>query len=489
MTNEEKYYRRCYKIFEEINEYFKSGISDRKIWKFIYDKSHETTYNQKILIEKDTSLILTLLITLLGLNKEDIENEYNIKYKRNLIDFDILELLNNNYYNELKSTLEKSRIVNTDFDNWLYILKSTSKTNYNHEILKMVRNGLLHSNFNIDFSNDINIINVKSKNYFEANIIYQNFLQFIMSYFGNNIGTGLTTNNMLFIADPSINITDLEKLKEYLKELEIINIVLDNNDNSFYDDIFHKNRNNRSELDEKFVDELQGKIKSFNNTKLTDNQINFIASYINVYYNTSFYKYNNSLKQKYITELCNLVFNTKNYLSSWLLYIFDIFSKINYNGNPISNSSNGNICYEGFYISLTLLKSYLILYRLQSQEFIQINYDYIDIDLNKIKLIKNNNEDLLNIQEKYPDLDYETQQKMEIIQILRNALSHGNINILLVKDNDCLEYRFMIEFIDKYKDSIRKLCISLDELNKILNSKGFIPKYCYSNTLEKVKKI
>ena len=78
---------------------------------------------------------------------------------------------------------------------------------------------------------------------------------------------------------------------------------------------------------------------------------------------------------------------------------------------------------------------------------------------------------------------------MEIIQILRNALSHGNINILLVKDNDYLEYRFMIEFIDKYKDSIRKLCISLDELNKILNSKSFLPKYCYSNTLEKVKKI
>ncbi|MBQ8472401.1 MAG: hypothetical protein IJ501_02745 [Bacilli bacterium] len=488
MTNREKYYRRSCAILKQLEDHFHLLINPDKTIEFIVQKKLELKNNEGVINEQILSLLVTSLITLMALNKEEIEKLYDIKYQINKLDFDILNLIKFNDSQKLKSELEQLRIKNTIFDNWLVIKKQGNKEITNLEYLKIVRNAFLHSEFQINYNDILDTINIKNKSYFEADIIFLNFLQFAMNYFGNNIGSGLVTNNMLFITDSKINITNYSSLRKYLENLEIIDLVLDNNDYNFYDELLLKHRNEKYELDIRILDSLDGKVKEVSNNKLSKNQIDFISGYIENSYGNDFYKLNQTFKQNYVTELCSLIFNTKNYLSSWILYICDFLYKINNNQFSFIDLNNRNYCQEGFYIVLSLLKSYLILYRLQSSEFLDIDYENLEINIDCIKLLANNSTDVINIQKRYPDIDNNTLEKIRIIQIIRNALAHGNIKVLLGKSINTNEFNFLLEFTDQYKDSIRKVQITLDELNKILDSEVFLPKYCYSNVKQKIKK-
>lgn len=479
MTKEEKYYIRCYTIIKELENIFPCALTEDKMVEFIYQKSIETITKEEVVKEQQISLITTVLISLMGLNKEEIEKEFNLKYKRNLIDLDILKFISDCE----KQELECLRKYHSDFDNWLFVSKNLTNKTTNYDYIKMVRNAFLHSEFKIDFSSEFNLINIKNKSFFEANLIYNNFYQFVTLYFGNNIGSGMTTNNMLFIVDTSKKIDDLKNLKSYLSDLEVVNLVLNNSDNEFYDYILTKNWRLGCVFDYQTLLSLDGKIRSFNKIKLTNQQIDIVCNYITNYYGENFYKNDNDIKQKYVIQFCNLLFNSKRYISSWILYIFEMTLRIQFKEIYSLEIQKYDYCQEGFFIALILIKAYLILYRLQSNDFIEIEYDKLDININRIELISNEPNDFFR---NYRDLDNLENTKITTLKIFRNALSHGNINFFITRDAD--GYYFpIIEFVDDYKKSVRKLRMSLDELNNFLNSEAFLPKYCYDK--EKQKKL
>ena len=61
--------------------------------------------------------------------------------------------------------------------------------------------------------------------------------------------------------------------------------------------------------------------------------------------------------------------------------------------------------------------------------------------------------------------------------MIRNGLSHGNINILV---NDNFEIYIEIKDIDKKRNKARCIQMSLSKFNKFLNSEAFLPKNCIS---------
>jgi len=486
MTNKEKYYTRAYSTIKQIETAFPRGIDGPSIRSFIQNKMRESTGNKKLVSEEEICFVLTMLITLIGLNKEEIEEAYDIKYKRNIVEHDIFELFNSDELNNLKQELENIRTFHTDFDNWLVVTKNLTNKNTNYDYLKMVRNALLHSEFEVIFDSVVELINIKNKSFFEANLVYQNFFQFITRYFSNNMGLGLTTKNILFSINPNIKIENQFDLINFLSSMDIYFLTLDNSDDAFYDGILYKYKRKDNTIDLKMIEELEGKVKDFYSGNLSQEMIKRIVNYINIVYGTRFYKEWNYVKRKHIVELCQLLLDPKNYFSCWIAYIIDVIYKLK-NAQGAVILSEFNISPEGFLITICIIKSYLILYRLQCNEFSDIDYDKFDFDFDVIQLVSTNETQYLNLQKKYSNIDNETLKKMYILQIFRNALSHGNINVYVVNNVNHTFAAPIIEFVDSYKTSVSKIRLPLDDLIKFLNSEAFLPEYCYQE--EKQKKL
>ena len=85
---------------------------------------------------------------------------------------------------------------------------------------------------------------------------------------------------------------------------------------------------------------------------------------------------------------------------------------------------------------------------------------------------------------KYPTLSGVEAQNMAVSEIIRNALSHGNMDIEFKIDanNNLREY---IVLDDIYHSKSRKLVMSLDKFEEYLLSEAFTSKYSKNKTLVK----
>ena len=63
-----------------------------------------------------------------------------------------------------------------------------------------------------------------------------------------------------------------------------------------------------------------------------------------------------------------------------------------------------------------------------------------------------------------------------VCEIIRNSLCHGNVEMNFKIEND--ELKEFIVFEDSYHSKIRKLEITLEKLEKFLNSEAFLTKNC-----------
>ena len=74
-------------------------------------------------------------------------------------------------------------------------------------------------------------------------------------------------------------------------------------------------------------------------------------------------------------------------------------------------------------------------------------------------------------------LDYDSAIKFVVLDSIRNALAHGNVNVnFSVKSGEII-----IELADIYKNRKRTLKMTLDKFDMFFNSEAFLPKYCYTN--------
>ena len=148
--------------------------------------------------------------------------------------------------------------------------------------------------------------------------------------------------------------------------------------------------------------------------------------------------------------------------------------------------------------SLLIMKAYHILYRLQNKAFDDIDYNninfdftnsdytYTKTDINGVVTINNFTDDIGKITNKFLTLSGVEAQNMAISEIIRNALSHGNMDIEFKIDanNNLREY---IVFNDIYHSKSRKLEMTLDKFETFLLSSAFTSSKVNSKTLTKTK--
>ena len=126
--------------------------------------------------------------------------------------------------------------------------------------------------------------------------------------------------------------------------------------------------------------------------------------------------------------------------------------------------------------TLLVLKSYLILYRLQNKELVNYEIDYslvnsfkFDYDLNyyndfKVKLV---NKGIL-----VDEVEYMVRYFAEVF---RDSLAHGNVDTFFKNENGVINQYF--KFTDKWKNRERDIVIDINELEKFLSSECFLGKY------------
>ena len=506
MNNNERYYRRSYNAIERLINAYRNGYSKENMLKFRSELQILLANNPKVYQSEFSNLMLTTNIALLGLNKESMENtgKFN-EYKKNVNSMNL-----DNIPNEQKLRLKKfydSNTVSTDFDEWLSITKGVPSDTNNIDHLKRIRNALLHSNFSIEEDTPkLSFTRLKTKSYYEAELFNLQFNMFVFQYFSNIDSLGLSEVTHLFNI-PKEKIKDKNMLEKFLNVISINEITYKNLKDftkkspelilkeclrkDYYVNIkkFLKDVNNSKNFDD------------FNiyTTMINKNYISYIIKHIEHIYGEKFYTFNYEIQSGIISTYLRYLINPKTELSNWMSHFWYLHASINnpkFNYNFFDGDEFG---YESCYPALMVLKAYLVMYRLQNNEFDEI--DYSEIDADPIELFTNlrlANVDGSPVTSNYMaesiirKFEKENLKDPKLIfnkiacEIIRNSLAHGNIKTFI----DTITSEPMIEFkdIDKKKGTIRVLELPIQKLEKFLNSKAFHPRNCYQKKSEKVLK-
>lgn len=493
-----KYYRRTYKFIDDLIYTFRNGYVKKEIINFYKNCLLDYNDNQELYRKKCDGLLLTILIAELGINKESIENTNKfLEYNNLVVRKDHREeLVDNN----VKLNEFNNNIISTDFDNWLSIKNCPDIDKTNSDIIRRVRNSLLHGNYSIDFDDDyFTYTHLKTKSYYEATILNQNFYQFVGSYFSNYAGTGLSEYTNFNFSTYIGKINNEKNLKEYLKNTYIINFLYDlknyNGKNSLeylLVDVINNNENKQKLGDIlKKINEKEINIKERNVLYIQEEVIEKIIKYFDIKYGKEFYKFDKEKQKFLISSYIDLIYNNKKHSSFWLVVCFYMINNSVNLEYLLDIVSSNAIKYDLDSIkpTLSILKAYLILYRLQYEGFEKVNYDNINFDYNDNDYCiwseinnKKTDEDYFiesfnKLRNKKTDVSDKYIYNQILCDIIRNGLSHGNINILM---NDNFEIYIEIKDIDKKRNKSRCIQMCLSKFNKFLNSEAFLPKNCIS---------
>lgn len=505
MTKEEKYYKRTYSLLTDLTEAYSKGYSKEEIEKLHIKIHGESYFKPTILNEKREGLLLTIIIALLGINKESIDQAKIVnEYKDIKIEEYKSEQLKK-LYNEKLKELAQNKSKSSAFDSWLNIIKSPDIDMSNNKVFKIVRNGLLHSNFYLDTDlKEFSSINIKIQKYYEANIFTPNFHMFIMTYFSNLPSVGLSEKTIIKHLGYNCKIKNQEKLKKILENLTLIKINYDienyDGSNSLGHKIFGLKR--QEIKGKKIEDELQKavnngiKINDIERYRLEDYVIEHILNYFELKYGDEFYKKSETEKKSLIICYIEYIFENKRYISNWLIHFYYV---INHSINPEFNINDRFFQYdkystEGIEPALAILKAYLILYRLQNKTFVPINYKDINFDFNGNNYYYWSEKDGKTTKENYflerfnkkrkKDTD-STEEEIKnsiICEVIRNGLAHGHVRSFISdKDNQTV---IEIKDINPKNNHARCIQMTIDKFNKFLSSEAFLPKNCINLSKE-----
>lgn len=496
MNNYERYYRRAYNALQKLTKAYKDGYDPKKMSDLRKMVQLEAMTHEQVIREEQLSLMFTTTTALLGLNKESIEHTAKITgYKKaertNVYKAPPIPTRHLSRINKFNA----KRTQETPFDNWLSIVKDQTADKDAESVMKKIRNGILHSNFEILLEpGELDYTNIKIKSYFEAELRNLEFEQYVFEYFSNIEGLGLTevmyTYNMG--QSPIKNTEELHRLLEAMSINEIRYENIKSLADKTPEDYLMEAKDEKDKIDiEKFLQSLQGS-NNYENLKgqvlkLTPHMIRFLEDYISNTFGNDFYKLPYDAQNGIITTHLNLVLNPKRELSNWLVHFWYLYSTIASNMfNPIFFSGD-EYGFESCLPSLLILKSYLVLYRLQSKDFDEIDYSKINFPLDgTIELISENpnsdentfSKSIEKEQTRHPELGFDNAFYKVMCDVVRNSLAHGNVNVYISPLT--LERKIELTDTDPKTKSVRKIRFELESFNDFLNSDAFLPKNCYN---------
>ena len=294
-----KYYRRSYNAINRLIEVYRNGYRKEDTLEFRQELMNKYYSNPKVMQSEFNNIMFTIMIALLGLNKEAIENSGKIiEYKKNNNELDLSTIsLTNEEKIRLKNFFD-SKVLSTDFDNWLSIKINPNTDKENIDYLRRVRNSLLHSNFYIDEENPlIPFAHLKTKSYYEAELFNMQFQMFVFEYFGNIDSLGLSEAMYTFDV-PKCQIKNQDELIKYLILTTINKITYKNLQTVGIESpefFLKESADEQSKVDvNKFINKLKN-IKSvddikWENIKISPNHIVDLIKYIEGVYGQKFYK-------------------------------------------------------------------------------------------------------------------------------------------------------------------------------------------------------
>ncbi len=526
MTNNELYYKRgLYMIDKLLNTYSNNSSFYKEREKFV-EKEFLRYCNYKEIASRDIkSFTLTSLVALLGMNKENIERfDKNANYDFSNLSKDKLKEIKK--LKLLYPSFEKDRITNTKYDSWLNV------TNLNYPTIDYmfnVRNGLLHSEYGFydDFEN---IIYIKNSNYtkFEGKILLPSFADFSIFYFGNSTWSGLSENTKIYDIKYQEQIKTKDEMSKILDDLKIINVeykLKSDNFTSVSPELKLYNFLKKEVITEKnFNEKLErlyrnnSKEHAITTTALTEEQKILVKKMLKTYYGEDLYNMDIELQIHAIIGCINYLIDSRSLISEWIsdfIKTFDFIEKIDKKRNELKwtpkefyceirktinedmSIENGKRSVFACRTSLLIIKAYHILYRLQNKSFEDIDYNnitfdftssdytYTKTDINGVVTINNFADDILKVKTKCPSLsDPETKNRV-VSEIIRDALSHGKIDVSFKIDanNNLKEYIILDDF---YHGKSRKIEMTLDKFEEYLLSEAFTSKYSKNKSLTKV---
>jgi len=529
MTDSEKYYKGSYELLDLLEKKIKDGYDETKYTNFFHEVRMFGDYK---IYQNIHYLQTTMCIALLGLNREKIEKAgKHTKYHNAgvFIDARTDERFKKIFPKEL-AEFENKKTINTGLDPWLSIEHTLETSPTNEKLLELVRNSLLHGLYvpkvkevlQFDFFNNqiskniFSTIQIKNKSFFISELLNINFFQFVFSYFGNK-QSSMSDKLVLFLSNNNIKIKDIKSLRDYLAELVAIEI--DYNMETDYDgmntleakifsEICEAFENNESKRTIDTINEIvnqeliNGTISSVkaNDYLLDVETMNFILKYIQNVYGDAFYNLEEDEKLKIISGLRAYSMENPKVLSNQIIALYYLIN--NCFIGKLDLSFIDDSAYEKFatYPALLILRAYLILYRLQYDDFEKIDYDKVDIDYDNI--IFNNKKidgsisksnyfinDFEKLKGKNKDKNDSYLMNQSICNTFRNAFAHGNIETkITVDDNGNLNHIVIIK--DIYKGKIKEMIMDLEAFERFVHSEAFHPDYLTMETeKEKVYKL
>lgn len=517
MSNSEIYYKRGMHTIDKLLNIFSNDDSFYKKRLMFMEEEFKRYANFYELALKDTNAFsMTGLVTLLGLNKENVEDtEKNANY--NFSRFTIKEKKKIELFKKTMPEFENDRVINTKYDPWLNVTNIDYPT---IDYMYNIRNGFLHSEY--DFYDDCgNIIYVKNSNYtkFEGKILFDPFKKFGLFYFGNASWTGISENAYVFGIDSgkkSSNIKDLEKIIDTINVIGVqYKLKKDNIDVISPEEKLHKLLIKNKSIKDIYllVDRIYRNYAeeyTVSDFSLSFEQKNIIKKMIVTYYGNEFFNWEYDRQFYAILFCCKYLFDSRNVISEWISDFIKLFEYIRNNNylnykdvasekyfNSVLNTrlsdvvsiEDGKRSVFACRTSLLMMKAYHILYRLQNNNFDEVdynninfdfssgNYTYTRTDIDKSIKINDFSDDITKLSIKYVDLSNDVIRNIVLCEIIRNALSHGNVNMdfKIDKNNNLVEY---IVFEDKYHSKSRKIEMTIDMFEKFLSSEAFLSKYC-----------
>lgn len=509
MKASDKYYRRVYNALQKLIATYKDGYNPQQMNNLRTNLILEGVSKQNVMKEEQLSTMFLITTALLGLNKESIERTEKLSgYKQAEKSGGLhRETLSEKMASRV-TEFNAKRTVETPFDNWLSVIKDLTKDQDPTSIMKKIRNGILHSNFELLLEpNDLDYTNIKIKSYFEAELLNIEFEQYVFEYFSNIEGLGLT-EKMFTYNIRQRDIKDKNMLHAVLEEMSINQITYKNirtlGEKTPEDYLMDSRTDDNIDIP-KFLESIRSS-DNFSDIKgevlkLKPETIRYLENYIENAFGNAFYKLSYPEQNGIITTHLNLVLNPKRELSNWLAHFWYFYSTLTSNHFTPKFFDGDEYGFESCYPTLLILKAYLIMYRLQCADFDEIDYNKINFPLDgTIEIVSGNKNDptseenafALSIekeQEKNKDLSFAEVFHKVMCDVVRNSLAHGNVNVYISPLT--LERKIELTDTDPKTGRIRQIRFEVDSFNKFLSSDAFSPRNCYnkedSSTLKKDK--
>lgn len=498
MEPQERYYRRSYNAINRLIEVYKNGYNRENTLKFRRELISKYKSNPIVAQSEFNSIMFTAMVALLGLNKEAIEESGKIiEYKKNNNEVDMSNFKFNNEQKLRLKNFYDCKTLSTEFDNWLSIKINPNTDKDNIDYLRRVRNALLHSNFYIDEETPfMTFTQLKTKSYYESELFNMQFQMFVFEYFGNIEALGLTESLYTYLIpkEPIKNKLDLlvqlslttinEISYKNLKSLGIESPELFLKDSLDKDCKVDLKEFAKNLKDNKNIDDIKWKTK-----RISQEQIAHIIHYIEKTYGENFYKMDKSIQDGIISTHLKYRLTPKIELSNWICHFWYLYSSLSNGSFQVSFFDGDEFGVESCYAALMVLKSYLLIYRLQNNNFDEVDYSKIIFDRNDSDIILHSeNEDGSFVTSDYFQDSFDKEKAKGLLtddeiwnkvicEVVRNSLAHGNVRTYT--STLTLEPTIELKDIDPKKRTIRTIVFPLKKYEKFLNSEGFSPSNCY----------